>query len=185
MSKLNILALASAALIPTTALADWNGWYMGGGISAASNLSYDITANIDPDVDFEDTNGFGAFFGMHRAFPSFVLGYEVALEIPSDAEEFGGDATIDYLLDLKLTGGVPAGDALVYGIVSLSGIYGSYGPNDINATGIGLGAGAAFKLNDNVSISAEYIARSATQEFDVTDVDATADTLALRAAYHF
>ena len=183
--SLKTLTISAIALLPTAALADWSGNYFGGAVTSLSNLSYDITTDIDPDVDFEDATGFGVFIGGRVDQQSFVLGYEASFEIPSDVSAFSGAATIDSIFDFKVTGGVPVGDVLLYGIGALSSISGTYGPNDISAVGFGFGAGAAFKLNEQFTIGAEYMSRSGTQEFDVTDVDATADSLSLRASFQF
>ena len=116
---------------------------------------------------------------------NFVFGVEMALEFPADAEGLDGQATVDYLFDLKVSGGAVVSDILFYGILSASTISGTYGLNEIEAGGIGFGAGAAFKLNPHLSVSGEYLSRGAIQEFVETDVEATADTLTLRAAFHF
>lgn len=185
MTTLKSVALAATFLLPTAALADWSGYYAGGSIGTATNLSYDITTDIDPDVDFDDAGAFGIFFGTRTETNGVVLGGEFAAEFLSDAETDDGEVFIDLILDFKFTAGVPAGDALFYGILSASSINGEYGPNDINAAGIGYGAGAAYKFNDAFSVGAEYIVREGTAEFVETDVDATADTFTLRGAFHF
>lgn len=185
LSLLKSITLAGAVLLPTTALAEWSGGYIGGSVGSVTNLSYDVTTDIDPDVDFEDGTSYGAFIGGYSDANGFVIGYEVALEFTPDAAELDDEVVVDFILDLKLSGGVPVGDALLYGILAVSSINGNYAVNDISAGGFGLGVGAAIKLTDNFSLGGEYISRAATQEFDLTDLDATADTFTVRAAYHF
>lgn len=185
MSFLKPLTLACAALLPTTALADWNGLYAGGSLGSVSNLSYEITANIDPDAEFDDTTSFGAFFGSHNQTGGFVLGYELALEFLSDATALSDGAAVDYLLDLKVSAGAPIGDALVYGLISVSAVNGNYFTNDIGGGGFGIGAGMAYKVTDSMSVGAEYITRTSTTEFVETDVDATADSFNARVSFHF
>ncbi len=186
MARLQMIsALALASLIPTASTADWNGYYAGVSFGTVTNLSYDVTTDIDPDVDFEDSEGFGVFFGSRAQSSGFVYGGELAVEFTPEAENTDGEVFVDFVVDLKATAGVPAGDVLLYGILTLSSISGEYGPNDISATGFGAGVGAAFIMGDTFEIGAEYITRSGSQEFDLTDLDATADTLKIRAAFHF
>ena len=184
--SLKTLTLSLLALLPTAALADWNGSYVGGSFGSVTNLSYELTVPSEgPDVEFDDTSSVGAFFGGHISNGNFTYGYEIALELPSDVSEFSGGATIDYILDFKLTGGIPAGSALFYGILGVSTIAGDYGPNEINAGGLSFGGGAALKLSNQFSIGAEYLTRATTAEFVETDVETSADTVSVRFAYHF
>jgi opacity protein-like surface antigen len=181
------LAVAFAALLPTTALADWNGTYIGGSYGSATGLSYDLSDNNQgADFDLPDSDSTGLFIGSRAQVNNFVWGGEIAIEFTPDADVLdAGVILVDSLIDLKFTVGLPFGSALAYGILSVSGASGTYGPNDINAGGFGIGAGAAVKLGDHFSISAEYLSRSMTEEYVQTDVDVTADTLTLRAAFHF
>ncbi|MEM8537379.1 MAG: outer membrane beta-barrel protein [Pseudomonadota bacterium] len=169
----------------TAALADWNGGYAGITGGSVSDLSFDVTTNIDPDVDFEDGTSFGVFFGGHANYGTYVIGYEIAFESFNDALEFDGDVTADYALDLKLSAGIPLQDLLFYGIFGVSTISGDYGPNEIGTSGLSYGTGAAFKLGEQFSLGAEYLVRDTTDEFVLTDLDAEATSLNARIAFHF
>ncbi|WP_341366278.1 outer membrane beta-barrel protein [Yoonia sp. BS5-3] len=189
MLKTYSLALAAAMTIPTTASADWSGRYAGGSFGTASNLEQEI--NVTPFIDYEfaDRSTFGAFFGSRTENGNFVYGGEFALEFLGDDDDDEAStpgSDINYIFDMKGTAGTSLGDALIYGIVSISIAGGNYDSvNDMSAGGFGIGAGAAYKFGDDFSIGAEYLTRSLSEEFVEGTYDVTAETITLRAAYHF
>ena len=189
MLNVKSLALACATLLPTTALADWNGPYVGGSVGSASNIEQEINNDAFLDYEFQDRTAFGGFLGTRTDAGNFVYGGEVALEFLADDDTDdanSGGADVDYIFDINGIAGVPLGDALAYAILSVSVAGGTYDAvNDMSASGIGFGAGAAYKLNDNFSISGEYLSRSLSEEFEEGTYDVTADTITFRAAYNF
>ena len=113
-SRALLLLPIAALLTPTGATADWNGAYGGITFGNVTDLSYEITADIDPDVDFDDVTSFGGFFGGHSSNGAYVIGYEIAFESLNDASEFGGDAQFRDAHPLAVT---PARSAPVGGLV--------------------------------------------------------------------
>lgn len=183
MTKNIFLATICAAILPSMTLADWNGFYGGVSFGQATSVGYDV--DIEPDVDLPDGSALGVFGGVRVDTNGFVWGTEIAVEVLDEATISGGEYQVESLFDLKVIAGIPAGNFLGYGILSASGSTGNYSINDVDTWGMGLGAGISYKLGDNFSLSGEYMSRKMTQEFDVATVDVAADTLTLRAAYHF
>lgn len=183
MTKNIFLATICAALVPSMTLADWSGFYAGASFGQATGVGYEV--DVDPNVDLPDGASLGFFGGIRVDNNGFVWGTEIAFESLDEATASSNEYQVESLLDLKFIAGVPTGDFLGYGILSISGSTGNYSVNDVDAWGLGLGAGLAYKLGDNFSVSGEYMTRQMTQEFVGATVDVAADTLTLRAAYHF
>lgn len=183
MMKFLIPAALCALTLPSATLADWNGSYAGISLGQASNLEYepDVTA----DADLSDGDVTGLFFGVRADRNGMVWGGEIAFEAIDGAEAEGGDVDLEAIFDAKAIGGIPSGDLLFYGMLSLSSTSGNYGAEEVNATGFGIGLGAAYQVGGNFSLGVEYMSRSLEAEVEDEDVDVTADTLTLRAAYKF
>lgn len=185
MMKFFVPAAVLALSLPTASLADWKGSYAGLSFGNATNLENEFSGDVVGTVEFDDTASTGLFIGSRMTNQQLVWGIEAAVEVLDDAQVADGEVDIETLFDIKLSGGMASGNLLGYGIFSLSSSYGNFGVNDVNGFGFGLGAGVAYKIGDQFSVSGEYLSRFMTEEFTNADVDITADTLTLRGAFHF
>ena len=179
--------LALAAALPTRALADWNGAYVG--FSLGANTTNELSADGER-FEADSSTAFGVFGGYATQNNDFVFGGEVAflrapdLEFKADEQlEFEGDeqeVTLDYgIFDLKGRAGYVVNDILFYGVAGFSRI--TIIEGDADATGFNFGVGADYDLGTNFGIGVEYLARRT----DLEGLDVNLDTLALRAAYKF
>ncbi len=192
MSFTKMLAATSIALLPTTALADWSGFYIGAsfGTVVEGNVAFDSSF----DRDIESTNPFGLFLGYQAQNGQLVFGAEYQIAIDSDIELEGVESPDEIIYgegDLKLRVGYDFGRILGYGLISSSAVAIADENQDIVAGGIGFGIGADYAVNNNFIIGVEYIVRELNGEYEIDgfveddDVDVRADSLSLRAAYKF
>lgn len=192
MKSLKAIALASVALLPSAALADWSGFYIGGSIGAVTEGDLTFSGGFENEI--EDATPFGVFLGYQQQSGQIVFGAEYAFAIDSDIgfSETEGDDTIAYGEgDLKARVGYDFGNFLAYGVISSSAIAIADSDEDVVASGIGFGFGADYAVNRNFIIGVEYMYRDLEGEYDEDgilsddDVDVRADSLNLRAAYKF
>ena len=125
------------------------------------------------------TSADGYFGRLERQLCGLSLGQVTTGEIGA---EFEGDA-----FDLSVES-----DAIFsgfYGVVGVSRGSATLASGvDLSADGINIGIGADYMVSDQFMIGAEFLARRMNEDdFAVTgiNVDTTADTLAIRAAYKF
>lgn len=179
-------------VLPSFASADWTGRYFGATFGATSNGEIEVTDTDATDaVDFgalaplDDSNVFGVHYGSMSQNNQRVLGSEAAILFAPDAA-FSDDVLVDgAIFDFKGKAGVGVDRFLAYGVLGLSLIGGSFGVNDLNTVGLAYGVGLGFLPTDTVAISAEYIARSTSEEFIEADATINIETLTLRASFKF
>ncbi len=185
-------AIAALATLPSIASADWTGRYFGATLGASTNGEIEITDTDDTDsvdfddlVDLEDSSVFGVHYGSMSQNNQFVLGGEAAVLFAPDAE-FSDEALVDgAIIDLKGKAGFAVDRFLAYGILGVSFVGGTFGVNDLSTVGLAYGAGVGFLPTETLAISAEYVARSTSEEFVEADADINIDTLTLRASFKF
>lgn len=193
MSFFRSLILAAGIVLPTTAAADWNGWYAGVSTGELSNGEFGVEGSSTSDID--DASTFGGFFGRNSHSGPWVFGFELELlsadDTPVDSDR---DETLTSpIVDLKSRIGYAAGNVMVYGVFG-SSIMSVEGPlTDVAATGFALGAGVELQVADQFLVGLEYLTRRTSGEAEVDvgfvavdrDVDIDADTISLRAAFKF
>ena len=171
--------LALAAALPTHALADWNGAYVG--FSLGANTTNELSADGER-FEADSSTAFGVFGGYAIQNNDFVFGGEVAFLRAPDLE-FEGDeqeVTLDYgIFDLKGRAGYVVNNILFYGVAGFSRI--TIIEGDADAPGFNFGVGADYDLGNSFVIGVEYLARRT----DFEGLDVNLDTRALRAAYKF
>lgn len=180
-------ALVAAMLLPSVAMADWNGRYAGvsGGSLTASSYEISNSDSDDGQAPLSDTSTLGVHFGSTVQSGQFVYGGELDIVFAPDAD-ISEDVTIeDPIVDLKFKAGYSVDKFLAYGVFGASFIGSTFGPNDINASGLNFGAGVDFMLTDNLVIGAEYLARRTSEEFLNADVEIEMDTVTVRASFKF
>lgn len=171
--------LALATTLPTHALADWNGAYVGFSLSA--NTKTELSADGEESIDAASSTAFGVFGGYAVQSNDFVFGGEVAFLRAPDVEfkDDEQEVTLDFdIFDLKGRAGYVVNNILFYGVAGFSRIEPEMGEH---ANGFNFGAGADYDLGNNFVIGVEYLARRT----DLEGVDLNLDTLTLRAAYKF
>lgn len=126
----------------------------------------------------EDGSVYGGFVGYDYDFGRFVAGGELDYQVTDDYDLGGVD--VDNVLRLKLRGGYDLGRALVYATVGGARADTSIG----DADGLVAGLGVDFKVTENFTVGAEYLAHQFDDIGD-TNVDVDADTISLRGAYRF
>ncbi|EEE35426.1 conserved hypothetical protein [Rhodobacteraceae bacterium KLH11] len=180
--KTALLALAVA--LPTHALADWNGAYVG--FSLGTNTTNELSSNVTGSFEADSSTALGVFGGYTVQNDDFVFGGEVAfLRTPDlEFEVDGREVTFDFgIFDLKGRAGYVVNNILFYGVAGFSRI--SEQETGDHANGFNFGVGADYNLGNNFVIGIEYLARRAAFEDGIFDVDLDLDTLALRAAFRF
>ena len=177
-----VALLALATVLPTHALADWNGAYAG--FSLGANTKNELSSDLEGSIDATSSTAFGVFGGYAVQNNDFVFGGEVAFLRASDIE-FEADeeeVALDYgIFDLKGRAGYVVNNILFYGVAGFSHITITQGDADADATGFNFGVGADYDLENNFLIGVEYLARRT----DFEGIDLNLDTLTLRAAYKF
>lgn len=175
---------------------DWTGPYAG--LSYAFN---DGTSPYQPYVDTDDGYqiGGGSIAGhigvRWNVNESLLMGAEIALSgaINADDGDYGDSDPEDYklngLTDLKLSLGMPVGDALVYGFggVSFGEGTGSSADDDYFTSGANIGVGVEYMVTDKFSIGGEYIQRymNGYTSGGAPDNEKPFQSLSLRASFHF
>lgn len=180
-------ALLGLALLPSAALADWNGFYGGISTGMSSNGEIEVSNSTFDDgvYPLDDSTTFGLHFGSLTQSGDFVYGGEIDLVFASDAQ-FANDITLeDPIIDLKGKAGFAVDRFLAYGVLGISATPATFDINDITAAGFVLGAGVDFMVTDSIIVGAEYLTRATSEEFLDADVDITLDTIAVRASFKF
>lgn len=193
MSFTQKLAIIGISLLPTGALADWNGWYGGVSTGELSNGAFNPEGFDNSDI--EDTSTFGGFLGKMTRNGDFAFGGEIALlfadepPLSSDRDE----VLADPIFDMKGRAGYIIGDLMPYAVVGLSSMRIDGPITEVTGSGFSFGAGIEYQIADQFLIGVEYLTRRTTGEFetsngffDVTrDLEVDAGTVSLRVGYKF
>ena len=188
-TALKAAALTLIGLAPSQALADWSGTYAGLSLGSLTKGEGTSTfAGEDQTAQIEGDFILGGFAGVQRQLGTLVYGGELEFGRANDFEIINDDDNLDRdfnLIDLKARIGNDLGDALIYGVAGLSYVkaFGDFEGED-TAQGFNIGFGLDYKINDQFTFGAEYLARRVVVE-DEIDFDVDFETLALRAAMHF
>ncbi len=191
MPRLNALTLACVAMIPTSAFADFNGWYGGLSFGQYANGTFESELIPGADDDIADSEVIGGFIGALNQSGNMVYGYEFAFSTIEDADVAAvpGAEVESPLYDIKYRIGYAAGNLLPYGVIGLSGTNIQGGGADLPATGFSFGAGLDVAIGDNLMVGAEYLYRNssveATDGFFEGDADTTAELLTVRVSFLF
>ncbi|RYG93101.1 porin family protein [Loktanella sp. IMCC34160] len=174
---------------------DWTGPYAG--LSFGTNWG---TSPYQPYVYDEGYQIGGESFGGHvgtrwNINPNMLMGVELAINGPinADALNDGDNDPEDYMLngltDLKLSLGMPVGDALVYGFGGMSFGKGIGYSNDYEymVSGANVGLGVEYMVTDKISLGAEYIQRHMNGYTSGGNPEnpSPMQSLSLRASFHF
>lgn len=183
-------ALLGLALLPSAALADWNGQYAGVSFGTTTEGEIELSESTLADVyPLEDADAFGAHYGSLTQTNQMMFGYEGAVSFASDAAFNDGVAVDGAIIDLVGKLGFAVDSFAAYGMLGASFVSGTLTlgsvTNDINSAGLAYGAGVGFMPTEQFVISAEYLSRVTSEEFENGLVDIKLDTIAVRASYKF
>jgi outer membrane immunogenic protein len=186
------LAVAIAALLPTSALADWNGVYAG--VSAGQFSEGEWIFDNVLSFEIDDAETFGLFFGTMAKSNQLVYGFEAELMSADEPiiQSGRGDVVASPIVDLKMRVGYDLGNVLPYGVVGLSTMS-IEGPLSTNVTSAGLnyGLGVDYLIANRFIVGIEYLARRTSGEVEVegffgtSEIEVNSDNLSIRAAYKF
>lgn len=187
------LAILSVSLLPTGALADWNGWYVGASTGALSNGTFVLEGLDEGEID--DAVTFGGFWGQTVQNRNFAFGSEIAVlsagepTISSDREE----VLANPIFDLKLRLGYIADEVLPYAIVGVSLLTVDGPSTEVFGAGLSYGAGIEYEIADQYMLGLEYLTRRTAGDYEATnglsiatgDLEIEADTISLRLGIKF
>lgn len=186
-----IMALTLLGFMPQFAFADWSGAYAGASVGLLA--TGEATGDDDGEELSSEIDGgaiVGGFGGYQVQRDALVFGGEVALsfanEFEIDTNGFVDEADFR-ILDIKARAGYDLGDTLIYGVAGLSLIEvdgDTVEGADETAEGFNIGLGADYRINDQVTVGAEYLARRLVLDDDF-DTEITTDTVAVRASFNF
>lgn len=181
------LCVASAAMLPTTVLADWSGTYGGFSAGRSFNAELDFDESRIGKTETEPTGVFGAFAGYQIQNEQVVYGGEIAVSRApnieaTDDDDLDLDATA---VDLKGRLGYAAGNGLVYGVVGLSSIMIDSDDGEFDGLGANIGVGYDYIVGKNIVLGAEYLVRRTKGDDDDNDFGIDTDVLSVRATYKF
>jgi outer membrane immunogenic protein len=169
---------------------DWSGFYLGGSFGTVADGS--VSAGFGGSADINNATPVGAFLGYQNQTGNMVFGVEYATAIDGDIE-LGDTPSPDTIAygegDLKARLGYDFGKVMGYGVVSSSAVIITDSFDDITAVGLGFGFGADYAVSDNVIVGAEFMVRDLSEVtvngFVASDLNLTANSLSIRAAYKF
>lgn len=173
------------ATVPTTVapIADWSGLYAG---VQAGMLKGDIsTDTAEGEID---GTIYGAHIGYNYDFGRFVLGGELDYNIGSGEGVSGGTTTdLDYsIAHLKARAGYDLGSVLAYATTGVAWFEYDEPAGAQDGTGYFVGLGAEYRISNDWSVGAEYLAYQFTEFGDASiDGDVDLQTLMARVSYHF
>jgi opacity protein-like surface antigen len=192
MTILKKLAIACTVLLPTTALADWNGYY--GGVSTGQFSEGEFILEDVATFEIDDAETFGLFFGSMNQTGQLVYGVEFEFISAGEPEiQSGrGDVITTPMFDLKTRLGFALNDVLPYGFLGISSMS-LDGPlsDDVAASGFNYGMGVNYLIGDKLIFGIEYLARRTTGVVQVdgflgtSDIELNSDNVSIRAAYKF
>lgn len=167
-----VAGIALAGLASGAAVAqDWSGAYVG------AQLGY-LDVDGPGAVDGDDV-AYGLHAGYNYDLGSWVIGGELELDW-TDVSLGGGAATVDRVFRAKVKLGYDAGAFLPYVTVGYADVDTSLGSDGGGAYGLG----AAYRINDQWSVSAEALYHD-FNNINGTGVDADATSVNLRVSFNF
>lgn len=194
--KLQHIALLLALFSGSAANANpaWEGVYVGASYALFNGENSYI--DVDEASDYElEGQMLGAFTGFGIPLNRFILGGEVSFMAgAANEEDFEGEYEYSSIVDLKGRVGFDGGKVMPYAVLGAS--FGTFAVNegpdvDFDQTEMGLlfGLGLSYAINNQFTVGAEFVTRSFEFEFpeevNLLDVEATVNSLALRASYSF
>ncbi len=169
-----------------------DGFYAG---ASFATFSGDNTYN---DVDFPlEGQMLGAFAGYNMQSGAYVFGGEVSFMVgAANEEDFDDEYEYSSIIDFKGRVGYDSGNIMPYVVIGASSgtfvIDDDTAPDrDFDQTELGtlFGLGLDYAINDQFGLGAEIVTRNFEFEFPVAanlaDLDATVNSLSLRASYNF
>ena len=186
-----IMALTLLGFMPQFAFADWSGAYAGASVGLLA--TGEATGDDDGEELSSEIDGgaiVGGFGGYQVQRDALVFGGEVARSVANEFEiDTNGfvDEADFRILDIKARAGDDLGDTLIYVVAGLSLIEvdgDTVEGADETAEGFNIGLGADYRINDQVTVGAEYLARRLVLDDDF-DTEITTDTVAVRASFNF
>ncbi|MEJ6395057.1 porin family protein [Gymnodinialimonas sp. 2305UL16-5] len=170
--------------LPPAPISDWTGAYIGG------QLEYgDVTA--DDATGAEAAEGTGALYGIFGGYRydlgNLVVGAELDLNLADiDLESPAGAdiGSLDSVHRLGVELGYDAGPALLYGTVGAARASAEINGVDYDDNGYFYGVGIDYLVTDNVTVGAELLQHE-FDDFDGTDLDISATTFGVNAAFRF
>jgi len=193
--KTRILALSSTSLMTASSAAlaqgsfDLNGFYAGIGYTAAFNGTQ-IEGGTPYGLEDSPDNQLEVFLGYNWAFKDYFVGAELFhSNIDVDQEGYSSYGYRD-LNELRLKGGYVIGLWSVYAILAAANIDYIFSSNPNSSNGYGLGAGAAYQINENLFVGAELMhrefkGRAAGKKGGAFQADGDFRALSLRVGYKF
>lgn len=167
------------AVTTAVPVGDWTGFYVGAQIGRGG-VDYSPAAG-GPVLMSDDFDTYGIHAGYMYDLGQAVVGGEVDY----DMANLDSDGRNTPLLRLKARIGYDAGNFLPYftaGVVHLKGDKDD-APR-LSDSGSFYGIGAAYKVNDRVTVGGEYLKHDFS-DFDASTFDVEVDSFTLRASYNF
>lgn len=190
-----VLAIGMGTAGVAQAESEWEGPY--GGVTLAF-MSGDNTYEDETTSKFElEGEMVGAFGGYNIFTGRFIAGAEIAfLTGAANEEDFEGQYEYTSLTDFKARVGIDDGDLMPYGVIGAS--FGTFSVDEDGSdvrnfeeteTGILVGVGIEYAIDDEFSVGGEFISRifdfESRPEADLAEVNATVNSFAIRGAYRF
>ncbi|WP_103256346.1 outer membrane protein [Tabrizicola aquatica] len=171
--------------------AGWAGYY--GGVMGATHKGGQDYEGGSSSYDLEGP-AFGIFAGHLWESGTLVYGAEVAAgrggvyEVSEDGEtSYKDDYEYNRFLDVKARAGYALNNVLLYGTIGLSRASFLSNETTTDSTGLILGVGADYKVNDRFFLGAEILRRNYDfyDNGQDVDIDASFNSLGLRAGIRF
>lgn len=160
---------------------DWGGFYVGGSFAQFSGTQ---NYGLGPEFDMLGDMASG-FAGFNLQSGSFIYGAEAAYSVGSVQQECCQPNQFTDMLDLKARVGVGVGDAMVFGVAGWSlATWDEAGAPELASSGINLGVGVDYLLNDRFFIGAEYLFRDLDEDA-TAEFSASLQSVQIRAGLKF
>ncbi|MEJ6388875.1 outer membrane protein [Gymnodinialimonas ulvae] len=172
-------APAPAPIAPAAPIGyDWSGFYGG------AQIEYGDVEGEGP-LAGEGTGAlYGVFGGYRYDLGDFVIGAEIDLNAADIDLDDTLDGSLDAVYRIGVEGGFDAGPALIYGTAGYAYAEADTSAGELEGDGYFFGAGIDYLVTDTVTIGAEVLQHE-FDDFDGTDVDVSATTFGINAAFRF